>query len=57
MGQYIRSSTEIVPYTRDNINLVVRVGHKITEIRADNGATFKSTAFATLCFEHNITLY
>jgi transposase InsO family protein len=32
------------------------MGHKITEIRADNGATFKSIAFATMCSEHNITL-
>jgi hypothetical protein len=56
MGRPIRSTAEIVPYTRDIINLVLRMGHKITEIRADNGATFRSTTFATLYSEHNITL-
>jgi transposase InsO family protein len=55
MGRPICSTAEIVPYTRDIINLVLRKGHKITETRADNGATFRSTAFATLCSEHNIT--
>jgi transposase InsO family protein len=56
MGRPIRSTAEIVPYTQDIINLVLRMGHKITEIRADNGATFRSIVFATMCSEHNITL-
>jgi transposase InsO family protein len=56
MGRPTKSTAEIVPYTRDFPELIKALGHTVKDIRADNGATFRSVAFATHCTKYGITL-